>query len=76
MQKALQRIQIIAANAGSDDVVATQNNGASGATGGDYGQKNLDWLVGTLAATYIPEETNATTANPACDSWDPLKILT
>lgn len=71
LQKAVQRIQAIAE--GETDVIAVQNADASGTTGGDYGEKTLEWLVGTNVTTYIPEEnaSGVSSANIACNNWDP-----
>ena len=62
LQKAVQRIQIVAQN--QTDIIAEQNAGDGSSTGGDYNSKDLEWLVED-----IPEEDDAVSANPDCAGW-------
>lgn len=72
LQKAVQRIQIIAQNPpgtiNEPDVIAVQNADASGTTGGDYTEKDILFLVDSM-----DEEFTASPQNPECDDWDPLE---
>lgn len=67
LQKAVRRIQNITTD-GQDDAVAVQNSNASGVTGGDYGPKDIAWLLA------IPQDTDASLPeadrNPPCNDWD------